>query len=98
VNADYQGNSRDGAADSKTATTKTGSKIDVFEYGFGFNFWYTKNVRLALDYTLYHTPGSGSAKNRAAVPEKPVSKPEPQKTDPYQHLLHELGARAAIWF
>jgi hypothetical protein len=98
VSADYKGNSRRGPADANTAGASTGSKIDVLEYGFGFNFWYTRNLRLALNYTMYHAPGSGSPKNRAAVPENVVVNPETNKTDPEQHLLHELGARAAIWF
>lgn len=98
VNADYQGNSRKGAADATTATAASGSKIDIFEYGFGFNFWYTRSVRLSLNYTMYHTPDSGSPKNRAAVPENVVVNPQTKLTDPTQHLLHELGARAAVSF
>jgi hypothetical protein len=95
VNAEYNGNARGGAADSRTASKDTGAgtKINVFEYAFGVNYWYTKYIRAAVNYTLYHTPDSGSANNRAAVPGNLGSNPD--KND---HLLHELGARIAVWF
>jgi hypothetical protein len=60
VHADYQGAARGGAADSNTQSTQTGSKIDILEYGFAINYWYTQFIRASVNYIAYHTPGSGT--------------------------------------
>lgn len=94
VNAEYEGNSRGGAADAKTATKDSGSKITVYQYGLGLTYWYTKNLRASLNYDIYHTPGSADiTQNRAVVPANTGSKP-----DDKEHLMHELGARVGVWF
>ena len=93
INADYQGASRGGAADANTASKQTGSGIDVFEYGFAINYWYTRFVHASVNYIVYHAPGSGSADNRVVVPGN--LQPEPNANE---HVLHELGTRLAIGF
>ena len=99
VNAEYQGASRQGAADGKTATLETGSKITVFQYGLGLTYWYTRNLRLSLNYDIYNTPGSGAPEagkpyeNRAVVVANTGA-----KADPKEHMMHELGARVGLWF
>jgi hypothetical protein len=93
VNADYQGGSRKGALDTNTPSDKTGSAIDVFEYGFAINYWYTRFVRASVNYIAYHTPGSGTRDNRAAVPGNLL----PEK-NAREHVLHELGTRIGIGF
>jgi hypothetical protein len=96
VNAEYQGNSRQGGADAKTATKESGSKITVLQYGLGLTYWYTKNLRLSLNYDIYHTPGSADVtQNRAVVPANTLAGDKQDKT---AHLMHELGARVGVWF
>jgi hypothetical protein len=94
INADYQGASRGGVQDPNTPSVATSSKIDIFEYGFALNYWYTRHLRASVNYILYHTPGSGSAANLAKVPSNVVG-PSPSADE---HLLHELGARIGIGF
>lgn len=94
INADYQGGSRDGDLDPKTPSEATGSKINVFEYGFALNYWYTRFIRASINYIIYHTPGSGSPSNLAAVPGN-VRGMAPSADE---HLLHELGTRIGIGF
>lgn len=94
IHADYQGGSRQGELDPNTPSVDTGSKIDVFQYGFALNYWYTRFIRASVDYILYHTPGSGTPSNLAAVPGN-VRGPAPSAE---QHLLHELGTRISVGF
>ncbi|MFO0586795.1 MAG: porin [Polyangiaceae bacterium] len=94
LNADYESNSRGGGADPKSTTKENGSKIEVYEYNVGLNYWYTKYVRATINYTLYQTPGSGSAAlNRAVIPQNLGS-----TGDPKAHTMQELGARVGVWF
>jgi phosphate-selective porin OprO and OprP len=94
VNASYDGASREGAYDSKTpGADGVGTDIVTYEYGLGASFWYTKFLKLSFNYIIYHTPGSGSSDNLAAVPGNIVKEP-----DPDAHLLHEIGTRAHLSF
>ena len=93
VHADYQGAARGGAADPNTQSTQTGSKIDILEYGFAINYWYTQLIRASVNYIAYHTPGSGTESNRAVVPGNLLPAPSTR-----EHLLHELGARVGVGF
>lgn len=94
INAEYQGASRGGEPDQNTPSAATGSKIDVFQYGFALNYWYTRFIRASVNYVIYHTPGSGSASNLAAVPGN-VLGPTPSANE---HVHHELGTRIGIGF
>jgi hypothetical protein len=87
VNARYDGASRGGARDAKTPA----APITIYQYGLGASYWWTKAIRATVNYIVYHTPGSGSADNLAAVPGNLAKTP-----DAGAHLLHELSARVAL--
>jgi hypothetical protein len=87
VNAHYAGASRGGAADAKTPD----GDITIYQYAFGANYWLTRFFRATIDYSVYHTPGSGSADNLAGVPGNLGKTPVPGA-----HVLHEMGARVGI--
>jgi hypothetical protein len=98
VSARYDGASRgeDSVYDAKTPGNPSGDaggKIAIYEYGAGLNYWHSTYVRTTLSYILYHTPGSGSTDNLAAVPGNGVT-----ETAKSAHLLHELGARFQVSF
>ena len=96
VHAEYDSAVRGGGADSKSTTKETGSKITVFQYGLGATYWFTKNLRVSLNYDIYHTPGSADAtQNRAVVPANTLSG---DKQDKDAHLMHELSSRVGVWF
>lgn len=101
VNASYSGAARGGDADAKTpGTTTTPGKIRTFEYGLGANYWYSKHLRVSLNYVIYHTPGSGSAENLGVVPGNliiPVTDADAE-TKKSAHVLHELSTRVAVAF
>ena len=65
----------------------------MYQYGLGLNYWHTSYVRASIDYSIYHTPGSGSADNLAGVPGN-LGK------DPIKgaNMIHELGTRLGIAF
>ncbi len=90
VNAHYAGASRGGVADGKTPD----GDIDIFSYGAGLSYWHTKHLRLSINYIAYHTPGSASEENLAGVPGNQAKVGESKEA----HLLHELGARTAVFF
>jgi hypothetical protein len=96
IDAVYSGAVREGVPDAKTpgSTSNPAQDITVREYGVGMNYWYTRHVRLSVNYVAYHTPGSGSAENLAVVPGNVL--PEEPKAD--AHLLHELSTRIGIMF
>jgi len=93
INAKYEGASHgDGILDPTTPATN----ITVYQYGLGAQYWHTKHVRVALNYILYHTPGSGNtAENLAVVPDN-LKIPNAQPGN--GHLLHEFGARLSLAF
>jgi phosphate-selective porin OprO and OprP len=93
INAKYSAGSRgEGAPDPTTPATK----ITVYQYGLGAQYWHTKHVRFALNYILYHAPGSGnSADNLAVVPDNLKI---PGSTPGNGHFLHEFGARLSLAF
>ncbi|MEP7122268.1 MAG: porin [Byssovorax sp.] len=97
VNAAYDGGARGGSTyDSKTPgnpSGKTATDINVYQYGVGLNYWHTSYVRVSVDYSIYHTPGSGSTDNLAQVPGN-LGK------DPIKgaNMIHELGTRLGIAF
>lgn len=93
VHADYAGAAREGTADAKTpGGAGDPAKITILQYGLGANYWYTRHIRSSVNYTIYHTPGSASGDNLAAVPANF------QQHHKDAHLLHELGARFAVAF
>jgi hypothetical protein len=65
----------------------------VYQYGVGLNYWHTSYVRVSVDYSIYHTPGSGSVDNLASVPGNLLK--EPIKG---ANMIHELGTRLGIAF
>ena len=96
VNASYDGGARGGVHDSRTPGSPGGTiakDITVYQYGVGLNYWHTTYVRVSVNYSIYHTPGSGSADNLAAVPGN-LGK------DPIKgaNMIHELGTRLGIAF
>ncbi len=96
VNAAYDGGSRGGTYDSKTpgnTNGKVAKDITVYQYGVGLNYWHTSYVRVSVDYSIYHTPGSGSVDNLAGVPGNLLK-------DPIKgaNMIHELGTRLGIAF
>jgi hypothetical protein len=95
INASYEGASKQGKYDEKTPGNpdKTGKNISVLQYGFGLNYWHSSYVRTTLNYSIYHTPGSASSDNLAAVPANTLKTP-----DKGAHLLHELGFRVGVAF
>lgn len=96
IDATYAGAARQGEPDAKTpgSTTNPAQDIQIREYGVGMNYWYTRHVRLSVNYVAYQTPGSGSADNLAVVPGNVL----PEAPDPSAHLLHELSTRIGIMF
>lgn len=95
INATYDGASRGGAYDEKTpgAEGGPGTDLNVMQIGLAANYWYTKNVRLGVNYSAYLTPGSGSSENLLRVPGNTVT-----PANPDAHALHELGARVSMSF
>jgi hypothetical protein len=93
INAKYDAAAR-GEASPDPSTPS--SKITVYQYGLGAQYWQTKHVRFALNYILYHTPSSGnSAENLAVVPDNlKVAGAQPGNG----HFLHEFGARLSLSF
>ncbi len=96
VHAEYDGGSRSEPRfyDSKTpGASGTPAPIDIYQYAFGANYWVTKMFRASLNYSIYHTPKSGSPNNSAVVPGNIAT-----DKDPDAHFLHELSARLGITF
>ena len=96
VDATYDGASRGGAYDAKTPGNPSGAvatKVKVYQYAFGLNYWHTPYVRTTINYAIYHTPDSGTTGNLARVPGNTLAQPIAEA-----HLLHELGARFAVAF
>jgi hypothetical protein len=87
VNARYEGASRGGTPDKKEPP----ASVTIFEYGFGANYWLSRFFRTGVNYIVYHTPGSGTADNGAAVPGNLGKTPTPGA-----HVLHEISARVAV--
>ncbi|MBL9026278.1 MAG: hypothetical protein JNL21_29050 [Myxococcales bacterium] len=89
----YDGNSRGGIDDAATpgSAGNPATDIDAFQFGLGANYWHTRSVRLALNYNLFFTPGSGGRENLAVVPGNIV-----EPTDADANLLHELGTRVQL--
>ncbi|MFT3776469.1 MAG: porin [Minicystis sp.] len=87
INARYDATARGGPADAKTPN----APITIYQYAFAATWWTTRALRATVNYSIYHTPGSGSADNLAAVPGNLAKTP-----DPGAHLLHELSARLAL--
>jgi hypothetical protein len=101
INASYDGASRPsstGAKSTSDAKTPNGN-INIYEFGFGAQYWHTKHVRLAVNYIAYFTPGSGGSKtpdNWAVVPDNLHNLKNGNPSD--GHVLHELGARLTLAF
>lgn len=95
INATYDGAAREGTYDPATpgAPEGPGSDIKIMQIGFGANYWHTRYVRATVSYSMYSTPGSGSADNLAVVPGNLLREP-----DLDAHAIHELGARLAVSF
>lgn len=94
INASYLGASRLGS--TPDALTPM-SDLTVYQIGFGAQYWHTKHVRVAVNYMIYDTPGSGDPKvNQAVVPANLPS--AGADASPPSHLLHELGGRLSLSF
>ncbi|MCC6552687.1 MAG: hypothetical protein IT372_06645 [Polyangiaceae bacterium] len=95
INATYDGAAREGAYDPRTPGSPEGrgTDIKVLQLGFGANYWYTKNVRATVSYSMYSTPDSGTESNLAGVPGNRIKEP-----DPDAHAIHELGTRLGVAF
>ncbi|HSN99455.1 MAG TPA: porin, partial [Candidatus Nanopelagicales bacterium] len=95
VHASYDGASRGGPYDARTpgAPGGPGTDITVMQYGAAVNYWYTRHLRLTLNYNAYQTPGSGTAENLARVPGNNLVEPIPDA-----HFIHELGGRVGVQF
>lgn len=89
IAAKYDAASRSGSADPSAP----GGDIRVIELGAAVNYWHTKRFKLAVNYSVYLTPGSGGAENLAAVP----GNLQPGG-GANAHELHELGARMTLMF
>lgn len=101
VHANYQGAARGGIADLKTpGSNGIPSNITVMEYGFGANYWHTRHFRAAINYILYHTPGSGIASQaeRSNLAVVPGNLSKDSATASGAHILHELSARISTQF
>jgi hypothetical protein len=92
VNGSYAGASRGGVADKDTPS----GDITIYQLGLGATYWYTRLVRLTVNYMAYLTPGSGTSANEAVVPDN-LRKLEDKSPSP-GHVLHELTARVAVTF
>jgi len=88
--ASYDGAIRGGEVDEKSPN----GDIDILSFGLGANYWYTKHLRLTIDYVLYDTPGSNTDENLAVVPGN-LSKLENADE---AHVLHELATRVGVFF
>lgn len=97
VVANVKGAARGGVADSRTPGSgqpnAPNGDLTVAQVGAIASYWHTRHVRVSLSYQLYIAPKSGSLDNLAVVADNVAEVP-----DPGQHLLHELGARAAVSF
>jgi len=96
VNAAYDGASRGGEYDGKTPgnpSGKTAKDLTVYQYGVGLNYWHTSYVRVSLNYSIYHTPGSGSPDNLAGVPGNLGKTPIEGA-----NMMHELSTRVGVAF
>src|SRR4029079_4758510 len=99
INASYDGASRPSSTGVKsTSDAKTpNGHINIYEFGFGAQYWHTKHVRMAVNYIAYFTPKSGTEDNRAIVPDN-LHTLKDGKTPSDGHVLHELGARLTLAF
>lgn len=102
VNARYDGASRGGAYDPNTPGapradgTDPRRNITAYQYIFGINYWHAawwSIIRLTFNYSVYHTPGSGTEKNLAVVPGNLGAEPTQGA-----HLLHEFSGRVGLQF
>src|SRR6185503_3202579 len=78
INASYDGASRGkgSAYDAKTPgnpSGQVGTNVNIYEAGFGANYWHSSYIRATVDYAFYYTPGSGSPDNLAKVPGNTVA-------------------------
>jgi hypothetical protein len=98
INASYDGASRvESKYDAKTPGNPSGmvaSDITLYQFSLGLNYWHSSYIRSTVNYSVYHTPSSGTPANAAVVPDNTL-KPAPM--DP-AHLFYELGARVAVAF
>lgn len=96
VNATYDAGGREDNLGTPNDEKNTADgDITTLQYGFGANYWATKHIRVTLNYSIYHTPGSNSADNAAKVPGNTA---RGDLKDDSAHMLHELGARVGAQF
>lgn len=95
VHASYDGAARRGTYDPRTpgAQGGPGTNITVMQYGAAASYWYTRHLRVTVNYNAYQTPGSGTAENLARVPGNTLAEPIADA-----HFIHELGARVGLQF
>lgn len=92
VTAEYAPADRGGVADvASPGQPGVASDLSILQYSGTLSYWHTRHVRIALGYSLYQTPGSGSVDNMALVPANLGSEP-----DNGSHVLHELTTRIAL--
>lgn len=97
VQARYDGAARGDDYDAATpgAPGRT-STISVVQLGLGATYWYTRFVRVSVNWLAYHTPGSGAGENLALVPGNLLrDEDNPARSAAW---MHEIGARAALNF
>lgn len=92
ISANYDGASR---LKSKADANSPSGDIDIYQVGGAVNYWHTRHVRLGIDYMAYLTPGSGSAKNLATVPDNLQTTNGKAATG---HVISEIGGRITIGF
>lgn len=95
VHGDYDGNARGGEDDDATPGSEKNpaTDFDIYQFGAAASYWHSKFVRMAFNYSMYFTPGSGSTDNLASVPANVLG-----EKDPSDHLLHEFGLRLQLFF
>jgi hypothetical protein len=95
INASYHGATRlESKPDAKTPM----NDITIYQLGLQANYWYTRHVRVGVNYSAYLTPGSGSKDNQAVVPDNLTTTTTADKATNQGHVLHELSARIAVGF
>jgi len=88
VNATYDPSLRGGPA----ASIDRPQRIEVYQLGFGINYWQTSRFRVSFNYNWYTTPRSGQGNNLAGVPGNLGQR------DTGAHSLGEVGMRMTVMF
>jgi len=95
---EYDGAARAGEADSKS---NLDGKIKVDALSLGANYWWTRHLRLTVNYVLNRMPDStagGSPDQRAMAPGNLVAAGVNDDARTSAHTLHEVSARVGVMF